>query len=102
MAPVRLQARQKWALEWAPTTGWALLEAWAEQDVCSTRLLAMWSTEPAGSSPPPDTANRQVLISQVLVEKAKTETGESLPEVFPHESVLLKGLEGPVEVVALG
>ena len=42
-----------------------------------------------------------VLISQVLVDKAKTETGESLPEVFPHEPVLLKGIDEPVEVVAL-
>lgn len=43
-----------------------------------------------------------VLLSQVLIEKAKMETTESLPEVMEHDPVVLKGIEEPVQVGAIG
>ena len=48
------------------------------------------------------TSQHSVLVSQVLVDKAKSEAGESLPSMLSHEPVMLKGIEEPVEVVALG
>ena len=43
-----------------------------------------------------------VLISQVLLDKALKETGESLPATQEHASVILKGIKEPVDVVGLG